>query len=386
MTLRGHLHPYLIQILDGGECADTDHLFLVTELLEGWSNLADCLEAVPTSSVPVLLEQVASAAKFLCDSKLVHRDIKPANIVVNPGFEKAVLLDLGVMRPLDADKMTGEDEFVGTLQYAPPEFLFGEEENTAEGARALTFYQLGAVLHDLLVREPLFAEHKRYPKMVQAVRNITPTIPPECDTQLAKLARNCLLKSPEQRLQLVTWANFTADAQIARRSIESIKTRLRSRIDQGSLTNTSAESTVASQFTQLRKAVREQVQTSCVSDTVVPPFTVAAESDVESFNLNIRISQSTTHKLDRTLYMSFVVSMGSKDELDTVMIRAGVAFSKTSIPLALEKAAASFAAATPAEIAEWIMNYLYTALDKAYDHQDSGVEVDILEIASGDQQ
>ena len=169
-SLVGKSHPNLIQVLDGGE--DGSYLFVALEYFDG-TNLADALKDVPPSEVRSLLSQIASAAKFLEDASFAHRDIKPENIGICRDMKTAKVLDLGVIRPFDLSNITDEGEqryFVGTLQYSPPELLFREEDHSLDGWRAITFYQLGAVLHDLLIRRPLFEEFRNpYARLVRAV-------------------------------------------------------------------------------------------------------------------------------------------------------------------------------------------------------------------------
>jgi len=129
-------------------------------------------------------------------------------------MRSAKLLDLGVIRPFDLSNLTDEGDqhhFVGTLQYSPPELLFREEEQSIEAWRAITFYQLGAVLHDLLMRRPLFEEFKSpYAKLVRAVEKEIPLIDSrEADPDLRLLAQNCLHKAPGYRLDTVKWDDFS---------------------------------------------------------------------------------------------------------------------------------------------------------------------------------
>src|SRR5690606_400695 len=120
--------------------------------------------------------------------------------------------------------------FVGTLRYSSPEFLLRAEQDTLEGWRAITFYQLGAVLHDLIMRRPLFAEFTEpFALLVEAVKSQRPEIhaddvPPE----LVLLAQNCLAKSPEARLALVSWNDFLAPPG-TRRPADAARERVRKR-------------------------------------------------------------------------------------------------------------------------------------------------------------
>lgn len=208
-SLVGATHPHLVRILDGGECDKTGHLYVVMEHLP-YANLHDELQKVPPEAIPGLISQIASAARFLEDRNLAHRDIKPENIAVSPDFSKAILLDLGVLRPVGSSNLTDIDQrpFIGTLRYSSPEFLERKEEDTLEGWRSVTFYQLGAVLHDLLMKRLLFDDDSEpYPRLVKAVLENIPQIH-GANAKCVALANHCLIKNPTTRLELVNWERF----------------------------------------------------------------------------------------------------------------------------------------------------------------------------------
>jgi serine/threonine protein kinase len=210
--LIGQSHPNLVKILGGGFDDITKNHFIVMEYLKG-PNLKECLQQIPAEHIPQLISQLASAAQFLEQLGYVHRDIKPENIIVLDDYGRAVLLDLGVLRPFSGSDLTDDEgiqAFVGTLQYSSPEFLLRQEEQTVEGYRALTFYQLGAVLHDLIMRTQLFAESAEpYGRLVNAVQHQMPEIQNTAvPYYLVELARCCLLKSWQTRLRLVKWDSF----------------------------------------------------------------------------------------------------------------------------------------------------------------------------------
>ncbi len=213
LSLRGVEHENLVRILDGGEDDSFPHplMFVVMELVEG-KTLSDVLDKVPRDRIWPLIAQVAGAARFLESHNLCHRDIKPDNIAVSPDFDHAKLLDLGVLKPFGApkhDSVTAEDVFVGTLRYGPPEFIDREEEHNVDALRALTFYQLGAVLHDLIMQRRLFADAKPYSKLVDAVKRDAPELQADdVPPKLVLLAKNCLLKKPEVRTKYVAWESF----------------------------------------------------------------------------------------------------------------------------------------------------------------------------------
>lgn len=215
-SLVGVHHENLVQILDGGECPNSGHLFVVMESLP-YRNLHDKLSDIPLGAIPRIISQAASAARFLEDRRLAHRDIKPENIAISDDFSRAVLLDLGVLLPIGASNLTDVDQrlFIGTLRYSSPEFLVREEADTIEGWRAVTFYQLGAVLHDLLMKQVLFEEFSEpFSRLVEAVKSETPRIASE-DHRSVELANRCLVKNPNTRLELVSWNDFAADGSVA---------------------------------------------------------------------------------------------------------------------------------------------------------------------------
>lgn len=239
LKLIGKEHPHLVRILDGGHSEKEDLYFVVMEYVDA-PNLASVLNDLPGTQIRPLISQVAEAARFLETLDLVHRDIKPDNIAVSQDFNCAKLLDLGIMRPNEGDKsppLTDREEqaFIGTAQYASPEFLLRKEEHSVEGYRALTFYQLGAVLYDMLEHRRIFSESASpSARLVQAVLHDIPKIDPVGKpADLVNLANNCLVKDPTLRLRIVKWEDFEATPRVldstatAKENIRKRRTRAR---------------------------------------------------------------------------------------------------------------------------------------------------------------
>ena len=232
LTLVGHRHPNMVAILDGGFDTRTGNHFIVMEHLNG-SSLQKCLEEVPEGNVPKLIQQLASACKFLEELGLAHRDIKPGNIVLMDEYERLVLLDFGVLKPVGRPGPTDADGgrlFIGTLQYSSPEFLLREEEDTVQAWRALSIYQIGGVLHDLIMRRPLFQDFVNpYARLVNAVQHENPTItsttmPP----YLVDTCRMALIKDPVKRRELVNWHSFSPPLTTGK--MDAIRDRVINRI------------------------------------------------------------------------------------------------------------------------------------------------------------
>lgn len=135
---------------------------------------------------------------------LAHRDIKPENIMISDNND-VILMDMEVLKIIGAPSMSDVDQkqFLGTLRYAPPEFLTRNENDTMEGWRAVNIYQIGAVLHDLLMKKELFAGIEPYASLVIAIKEDMPKITSAVlHPDLVQLARNMLHKDWKRRLVL----------------------------------------------------------------------------------------------------------------------------------------------------------------------------------------
>lgn len=205
-------HPNIARVLDAGICEASQLLFVAMENAGG-TQLSQCLNLIPTSQIPALVEQLARAAMQLEDWGFTHRDIKPDNIHIDDEFGSLILLDFGVMKPHGDESATmliADKPFVGTHQYSPPEMIHGQEEDTVDGWRAVTFYQIGAVIHDLVTRVPIFKyATSRNADLVRAIDNDVIVVEDDgVGSLLCNLATRCLVKNPTDRLRLVSWHDF----------------------------------------------------------------------------------------------------------------------------------------------------------------------------------
>ncbi len=279
--LLGHGNSHIVDILDGGKCLTTGYLFLVMALLgpDEHLPLSKAIEDLPRNRIGSLIQQLAEAARFLLEDRaIVHRDIKPDNIMVTRDFGHLTLLDLGIALPLSAleDAGTG-DAFVGTTRYSPPEFIGREEEHSPEGWRSVTFYQLGAVLHDMIMRRPLF-DDVRAPaaRVIDAVRHQIPgVLADDVDARLQSLARNCLNKDWRLRLRLVSWDSFNGRPSAS--DSVAIQERIQHRIATGpapSAPQTRPQTSQRRQLDRTGAAVAALVRDVRQRSTVFPPIDV----------------------------------------------------------------------------------------------------------------
>ncbi len=290
LTLVGAHHQNLVTIFDGGYSKEHDLYFVVMEYIDA-PNLASVLKAIPSDRVRPLISQIAAAARFLEDRGIVHRDIKPDNICVSRDFGHATLLDLGVIRPYanDGEPLTDREEqvFIGTFQYASPEFLLRREEHTPEGHRSLTFYQLGAVMYDMLEKRRIFADSASpLARLVQAILHDTPKMDPTGKTpDLVNLANNCLVKDAKLRLSIVSWDDFASVLNISD-STTSAKENIRKLRTRALYETQSIESATVHEEIRRRKQVAGEIlskiaeQVRAASDECdLPPRTVKEVPD-----------------------------------------------------------------------------------------------------------
>ncbi|WP_419808234.1 protein kinase domain-containing protein [Sphingomonas sp.] len=215
-TLEGRDHPHLIRTIETAPVPDHGTWYLLMDFLP-WPDLSEVIAEVPDARVAPLIAQLADAVTFLDALGLVHRDIKPANIGVSRNFSELKLLDLGVLRAIGLGEGAGTDQdgkarFVATAQYSPPEYLAREEPPGAVGFEALNVYQIGAVLHDMIVKRPLFADEAdslNKARLYRAVLNKEPEVfGAGVPARLNSLCRAALTKNPEARLAAVSVADF----------------------------------------------------------------------------------------------------------------------------------------------------------------------------------
>ena len=209
-SLRNHGIKGLVDIVDGGTFMkdNKEYHYIVMPFLHGcnlkkhiaqngaWNeesakNIFSCLNEITNHLLTI--------------KNIAHRDIKPENIMVMDDGE-IVLMDLGVLKPIGESDLTDVGDvkpFIGTLRYAPSEYLLRTESNTPDGWRSVNLYQIGAVLHDVILGVELFKQYSEpFANLVTAVIERSPQIDrADYNQEFVQLVRNMLAKDWKTRLQ-----------------------------------------------------------------------------------------------------------------------------------------------------------------------------------------
>jgi serine/threonine protein kinase/Flp pilus assembly protein TadD len=191
-------HPGIVPIYEVGERDGACYFSM--GLVEG-GQLDAMLEREPMSirSAVELLIRVARTVQYAHEHGILHRDIKPGNILLDAKGEPH-LTDFGLARLVEAEStVTGTLEVLGTPSYMAPEQAAGE---TTKVSKATDVYGLGAVLYQLLTRQPPFAGGTTY-DTIKLLLETEPKQPrqlnPKVDRELSTICLKCLEKDPQRR-------------------------------------------------------------------------------------------------------------------------------------------------------------------------------------------
>ena len=151
-TLARLNHPNIIEVITAGVTTDDYRLpYYVMERLNGQSlrMVIDKKGRLELSHAYHIGIDLLDALDHAHDKGLIHRDVKPDNLFLHRtagGVTVTKLLDFGIVSVLDGAASETAGRFLGTLRYAAPEQLRGENPTTKMDiyAAALVIYEIAA--------------------------------------------------------------------------------------------------------------------------------------------------------------------------------------------------------------------------------------------------
>jgi len=200
-------HPHVVQIVDF-DVTEQGEPYLVMEFL-----LGESLEALlarepvlPLDFAVRVASQVASGLASVHQALIVHRDLKPANIFLTelPGEGIHIkLLDFGLgKRKGGEQRLTGENDVMGTPDYMPPEQAQGRTANVDQRGDQ---YSLAVIVYEMLAgRGPYHGDLMEV--LEQVIAHEAPPIEhwvPGLPAGVGPVLRRAMAKAPEQRFDTV---------------------------------------------------------------------------------------------------------------------------------------------------------------------------------------
>jgi eukaryotic-like serine/threonine-protein kinase len=191
-------HRNVVRIYDLGEAEGIK--FITMEYVEG-ENLAHVLhqrtKLSPKEAV-ALIEQVCRALEAAHSVGVIHRDLKPQNIMWEKGG-RILVMDFGLAKTLEGERMTQTGAMVGTMEYMSPEqALAGNLDQRSD------IFSLGLIFYELLTGQtpfradsPVASLIKRTQERVVPVSELDHTVPPG----LSQIVSRCLERDLTLRYQ-----------------------------------------------------------------------------------------------------------------------------------------------------------------------------------------
>jgi eukaryotic-like serine/threonine-protein kinase len=198
-------HPGIVTIYDVGEADGVPYIAM--ELLSG-EPLDEYIRRegkLALKRVASLGQQLALALDYAHGLGVVHRDIKPSNIMLCDGGRIAKILDFGIARMGESDRVRAElnmlrtqvGQVLGTPRYMSPEQALGFEIDHRSD-----LFSLGVVLYEMITGQTAFGGTSIATIAIQITQQKPEAISSvisDCPQGLQFIVDKLLAKQPERR-------------------------------------------------------------------------------------------------------------------------------------------------------------------------------------------
>lgn len=195
-------HPNIVQMYDFNH--DDDLYYMVMEFVMG-ETLQTRLKRLNAANRQMSIKDAVTFTAEICEAAyyahqrgMIHRDIKPANIMLDVNG-RAILMDFGIARMVDASQHTATGTVLGTATYMPPEQIQGLQID----ARA-DIYSIGVTLFETLSGKPPFEADSAMTLMMMHLNDPVPDLSqlhPGTPPELLAIANRALAKNRDERFQ-----------------------------------------------------------------------------------------------------------------------------------------------------------------------------------------
>lgn len=195
-------HPNIVQVYDFAH--DEGMYYMVMEFVMGETlqtrlkRLNESKRLLSIQEAITFTAEICEAAHFAHERGMIHRDIKPANIMLDVNG-RAILMDFGIARMVDASQHTATGTVLGTAMYMPPEQIQGLQID----ARA-DIYSIGITLFEMLSGKPPFEADSAMTLMMMHLNDPVPDlqqIQSSTPPGLVVITNKALAKNRDQRYQ-----------------------------------------------------------------------------------------------------------------------------------------------------------------------------------------
>jgi response regulator RpfG family c-di-GMP phosphodiesterase len=181
-------HPNIVAAIDAGEepAAGPENPavpYFVMELVPGTDlELAAAAGPLPVGFACHVAHQIADALIEAHRHGLIHRDLKPSNVIVTPDG-RAKLLDFGLARQADADRLTRSGAQLGTVGYMAPE----QARNAHQVDARADVFGLGATLYYAVTGQAPYSDAPQFAAGPPSARALRPDVPAGLDAVLGRM-------------------------------------------------------------------------------------------------------------------------------------------------------------------------------------------------------